>query len=316
MKPILRIACTSLALALLPLVARSATVSYAPPAGNLPVGRYHGLAYSAILPSGRLVMPAGTSVVTGMNSLGVVISPDGRFAITSNDDERGSAARSALDPNAGGGYSLTVVDTARMVAVAHYRAPGETFFSGLAAVKDPNDPAQTLVFAAGGASNAVYAFDLDPAGQLVPDARHTIAIPGPSDAAFADRGVSFPATLLASNDGRRVYVVDSGGESVAAIDTATRRLLAAPRRVGFSPSGVALAGSRLLVTNEGLMRYALLPTAASSLTFARPPSDPQNASSLSLLALDANGGFAGPVDALPMDPAPDGLRLVGGAHPT
>ena len=136
MKLILRIACASLALALLPLGARSATVSYAPPAGSLPAGRYHGLPYSAILPSGRLVTPAGTSIVTGMNSLGVVLSPDGRYAITSNDDEREALARSALDPDAGGGYSLTVVDTARMLAVSHYRAPGETFFSA-ALEQDP-----------------------------------------------------------------------------------------------------------------------------------------------------------------------------------
>jgi YVTN family beta-propeller protein len=312
----LRIACATLALALLPLGARSATVSYAPPAGSLPAGRYHGLPYDAILPSGRLVTPAGTSIVTGMNSLGVVLSPDGRYAITSNDDEREGAARSALDPDAGGGYSLTVVDTARMVAVMHYRAPGETFFSGLAAIKDPRDPAQTLVFAAGGASNAVYVFGLDPAGRLVPDARHTIPIPGPPDAAFADRGISFPATLLASSDGRRVYVVNAGGESVAAIDTSTRRLLAAPRRVGFSPSGVAVAGARLLVTNEGLMRYALLPAPTPSPVFDRPAAEPLNASSLSLLTLDASGGIAGPADALPMDATPDGLRLAGGAHPT
>ena len=48
-----------------------------------------------------------------------------------------------------------------MVDVMQYRAPGETFYSGLAAVRDPHDPAQTLVFAAGGAANAVYVFELD-----------------------------------------------------------------------------------------------------------------------------------------------------------
>jgi DNA-binding beta-propeller fold protein YncE len=263
-----------------------------------------------------LIVPAGTSIVTGMNSLSVVLSPDGRYAITSNDDESEAGARSALDPDASGGYSLTVVDTAHMVAVMHYRAPGETFYSGLAAVKDPRDPAQTVVFAAGGASNVVYAFDLDPAGRLVPDARHTIAIPGPSDAGFADRGISFPAALLASSDGRHVYVVGASGESVAAIDVATRRLLAPPRRVGFSPSGVAVAGSRLLVTNEGSMRYGLLPAATTAPAFDPAPADTQNASSLSLLALDANGAPAGPAESLAMDPSPDGLRLVGGAHPT
>ena len=311
-----RIACASLSLALLPLAADPATVNYAPPAGNLPAGRYHGQAYSAILPSGRLVTPAGTSIVTGMDSLGVALSPDGRFAITSNDDENDAGARSALDPEASGGYSLTVVDTARMVAVMHYRAPGETFYTGVAAVRDPRDPAQAIVFASGGASNGVYVFELTADGRLVPDARHTIAVPGPSDAAFADRGISFPSSLLASSDGKRVYVVASGGESVAAIDVATRRLLAPPQRVGFSPSSVAVAGSRLLVTNEGSMRYGRLAQPAANPTFDMPASDPLNASSLSAFALDAGGGIAGPAGQLAMDPAPDGIRIAGGAHPT
>ena len=209
-----------------------------------------------------------------------------------------------------------MIDTARMVATMHYRAAGESFYGGLAAVRDPSDPSRTLVFAAGGASNAVYAFDLDPDGRLVPDARHAIAIPGPSDAGFADRGISFPSALLASADGRRVYVVDAGGQSVAAIDVATRRLLAPPHRVGFSPSGAAIAGSRLLVTNEGLMRYGLLPAPVAIPPFERLAADPLNASSLSLLDLDAGGGIAGIAGSLPMDPMPDGLRLVGGAHPT
>ena len=53
-------------------------------------------AFSAVLPSGRLVTPAGTSVVTGMERCGVALTPDGRYAIATNDDERGAprAARS------------------------------------------------------------------------------------------------------------------------------------------------------------------------------------------------------------------------------
>jgi YVTN family beta-propeller protein len=316
-KVLSRIACAALALVLVPQGVRSATVSYAPPAGSLPAGRYHGQPYDAILPSGRLVMPAGTSVVTGMNTLGVVLSPDGRFAITSNDAERESSARSLLDPEASGGYSLSVIDTTRMLSVAHYRAPAETFYSGLAAVRDPRDANQTVVFAAGGAANAVYVFDLDAAGGLTPDTvRHTIAIPGPSDDAFADRGISFPSALLASLDGKHVYAVNAGGQSVGVIDVATRRLIAPPKRVGFAPNAVAVAGSQLLVSNEGLLRYGLLPAPQSAPAFERPVSDPVNASSLSFLALDAAGGIAGPSDALAMDVAPDGVRLVGGAHPT
>ena len=309
-------ASAAFALALLPAGAFSATVSYAPPAGNLPAGRYHALPYNAVLPSGRLVTPAGTSIVTGMNTLGVVLSPDGRYAITSNDSEREVGARSAIDPEASGGYSLSVIDTARMTATAHYRAPAETYYSGLAAVRDTRDPAQTIVFAAGGASNMVYAFDLDAAGQLVPDVQHAIAIPGATDPAFADRNISFPSALVASADGKRVYVVSMGGQSIAVIDVATRRLLTQPARVGFAPSSAAVAGSRLLVTNEGMLRYGFLPAPVAAPAFDRPPSDPLNASSLSVLALNGLGDLAGPSDAMPMDAAPDGLRIVGGAHPT
>lgn len=316
MKVLVRSAYAALALVLLPAGARSATVDYAPPAGNLPAGAYRGLPYEAVLPSGRLVVPAGTSVVTGTDTLGVALTPDGRYAIASNDDERDGAARSRIDPDASGGYSLTVVDTARMTAVAHYRAPGETFFGGVAAVKDPLDPSRTLVFAAGGASNAVYAFDLDDAGNLTPDAHHRIDVPGPADAAFANRGVSFPSALVASSDGRRVYAVDMSGDSVATIDTAARALSGAPVPVGFTPSGAAVAGSRLLVTNEGLMRYGVLPALAPAPPFAATAPDLADASSLSLLALDAGGQPAASGESVPMDPAPDGVRIAGGAHPT
>ncbi len=279
MKVIVRTAAAALALALLPLGARSATVDYAPPAGALPAGPLRGAASGAVLPSGRLVTPAGTSVATGAETLGLALTPDGRYAI------------------AAGGDTLTVVDTGRMTAVAHVSAPGESYAGGVAAVSDPQDPGRTLVFAAGGASHAVYAFDLDGDGNLVPDARHRIDVPGGS----------FPATLLASSDGRRVYAVDMLGDSVATIDTATRVLAGAPAAVGFAPCGAAIAGARLLITNEGLMRYGA----------SRPAGDDAGgASSLSLLALDATGRPAASGDAVPMDPPPDGVQLVGGAHPS
>ena len=103
---------------------------------------------------------------------------------------------------------------------------------------DPRDPIATLVFAAGGAANAVYVFDLDATGRLIPTRATRSRSRDRPIPAFADRGISFPRTLLAATDGRRVYVVNMGGDSVAAIDTATRRLVGAPRRVGFSPCGV------------------------------------------------------------------------------
>ncbi len=306
-----------------PADAVAPTVSYAPPAGALPAGRLHGSTYDAVLPSGRFVTPAGTSAVTGVGALGLALSPDGRFAIVGNDDEAPAPAMSTIDPGATGGPTLAVIDTGTMTPAFHLRAPaGETFLGGVLAVRDPAQPGQTLVLAAGGGSDAVYVFELDADGRLTPDARNTIRIPGPLDPAFADFGHSGPSALIAAADGRRAYVVDAAGGTVATIDLVTRRVIGVPRPVGFFPNSAALAGDRLLVTNEGMMRYGLMPQPAAAPPFGSPPAALERASSLSLIGITANGTLlppaletAGP-STVPMDPPADGLRIVGGAHPS
>lgn len=323
MKSFLRIAWSVLLAGLMPAAALGATVTLAAPAGNLPTGRYHSLTYSAVLPSGRLVTPAGTSIVTGMNALGVALTPDGRFAIVSNDDERDAGLRSAVDPRTYGGCSLTVVDTSTMTVVDRYRANGATFFVGVAALRDPADPTRTLVLASGGASNVVYAFTLDGIGHLTPDQHPTIAMPLPIDQAFADLGKSFPATLTVAADGRHAYVVNQAAGTVSVIDTATRQVAGAPHPVGFDPIGLALAGGQLIVANEGTMRYGVLPSPVTAPQFRTPAADLAHASSLSFarIAVDgtlASSAFDAPpfVSSLAMDPTPDGLRVVGSAHPS
>jgi len=322
------------ALALIALVAPTAVrakqppprpaVAYGAPAGGIPAGHLRGAVYDAVLPSGRIVTPAGTSVVTGMNALGAALTPDGRFAIVSCDDEREGKVHSTVDQGATGGFSLVVVDVSSMQVVDRYRAPDEKYWVGIAALADPKNPARTLVLAAGGPTNVVYAFTLDANGHLAPDARHVIAMPGPLDPAFADLGHSYPGTIVLAPDGRRAYVVNEAGGSISAIDTATRTLSGATRSVGFFPFGAALAGNRLAVTDEGLMRYAILSQQVTAPPFRTVTGDLQRASALSFVALAPNGDLsAQPQDAPPfanaplaMDATPDGLRTVGGAHPT
>ncbi|HEY4439466.1 MAG TPA: hypothetical protein VGN14_03365, partial [Candidatus Elarobacter sp.] len=302
----------------------AAAVSYAAPAGGMPAGHLRGATFDAVLPSGRLVTPAGMSVVTGMNALGVALTPDGRYAIVSNDDEREGQVHSAVDPGATGGFSLAVVDVSTMQVVDRYRAADEKYWVGIAALADPSSPSRTLVLAAGGPTNVVYAFVLDARGHLTPDARHLIAMPAPIDPSFADQGHSFPGTIVVSPDGRRAYVVNEAGGTVSAIDTARRTLSGPPRTVGFFPFGAALAGDKLIVTDEGLMRYGVLRQPVAVPEFRSVAADPQRASALSFVALapggdlSAQSGDAPPFAnaPLPMDPAPDGLKIVGGAHPT
>lgn len=304
--------------------ARVATVTYAAPAGNIPAGHLRGATYDAVLPSGRIVTPIGTSILTGMNALGLALSPDGKFAIVSNDDERQGAVHSLIDSGATGGFSLAVVDVASMRVVDRYRASGEKFWVGVAALTDPADPSRTLVLVSGGPTNVVYAFDLDANGKLTPDATHVVTPPTPADAAFADRGHTFPGTLVLSKDNRRAYVVNEAAGTVSAIDTATRTLSGPAQGVGFFPFGAALAGDRLVVSDEGLMRYANLAQPATAPPFRTVAADPRHASALSFVGIAAGGDLSAlPQDAPPfanapltMDPAPDGLHVVGGAHPT
>jgi DNA-binding beta-propeller fold protein YncE len=294
----------------------AAPVVFEAPAGRAPAGPTSlPDAFGRVLPSGRLLHPTGPSVVTGMNALGVALTPDGRFAIVSNDDERQANTASLLDSQATGGYSLAVVDTRTMHVISHYRAPGETFFAGVVALRDPANAANTLVLASGGPSNAVYAFDLDFAGNLNPDARHTIAVPTPVNPAFADVGKAFPATIVPAAAAGRAYVVDNLSNDVVQIDTAARAVVGAPVPVGFFPLAAALGATGLLVTNEGLMRYAkVAPTVAPP--FATVAPDPARASSLSVVPAYSDGSLAGgsPL-AVPLDPTPDGVRQIGGAHP-
>jgi YVTN family beta-propeller protein len=251
-----------------------------------------------------------------MNARGLVLSPDGRFAIVSNDDELGSTMTSALDPQTMGGYSLAVVDTQSMSVVSRYRAQGETFFSGLVALRDPQNAENTLVFASGGSSDVVYAFDLDSAGALTPDVSHLIPIPGPVDESLATNRRSFPAALVASPRGTSVYVVDNLGNDVTQIDTASRTLVGAPVPVGYFPFAAAFSSAGLLVANEGSMSYSLLQAPATMPPFAIPPPDIERSSSLSVVPSQIDGSLGPVIRAnVPLDRTPDGVRDVGGAHP-
>ena len=292
-------------------------VVFSAPAGDRPAGPSASSVFNVILPSGRIVAPAGTSVPVGMNALGVALSPDGRYAILSNDDERELAAVNALDRRIVGGFSLTVVDTRTMHVSDVYVPQGaDAFFVGIAALADPAHRGKTIVLVSEGPINEVRVFDLSKNGKLTVE-NDTIAMPAPADARFASQNHAFPGSLVVGKDGRHAYVVNNLANTVCAIDIKTRSLLGtAP--VGFFPYGIAVSGSRLFVTNEGLMNYAALAAPVSAPKFENPPANVQKASSLSVVPLAPGGDIlrGSPGGFVAMDPAPDGDRTAGGAHPS
>ena len=70
-----------------------------------------GAYYNGVLPNGRIVRPAGQTIQVGMNPLGIALSPDGHYLVTSNDDEREGGFTSLQSNVNVGNYSLSVVDT-------------------------------------------------------------------------------------------------------------------------------------------------------------------------------------------------------------
>jgi YVTN family beta-propeller protein len=259
----------------------------------------------AILPDGRIAAPVGQSIFVGTNPLGMAISPDGHYIIVSNDDDR-TGGLSIPAPPLAIGYSLAVVDAQRMNVASVYSDPSTTFFMGVAAVRDPRNPGNTIVLASDGRNGVVRVFDLGSGGQLTPEAE-TIALP-------AGSARPFPAGITVAPNGSTAYVVDNLNDAVVVIDLASRTVVRSIP-VGDFPFDVAVGGGHVLVSGGGLEAYAALNPPALTPQFASPVFDPERSSSLAVLDVAANGDFAGDPSTVHMDQAPDGTSTIGGASP-
>ncbi len=111
-----------------------------------------GSYYSGVLPSGAIVKPAGASIQIGMNPLGAAVTADGRFLITTNNDEREGGFPSFQNAANVGGYTLTVIDTATMAVVS--KITTGLFYIGL----QVTGTGPYKVWASGGPDNDVKAF--------------------------------------------------------------------------------------------------------------------------------------------------------------
>ena len=127
--------------------------------------------FHGVLPNGRKVLPAGVSVQIGMNPLGAALTPDGKYLITSNDDERENYfpdldVSAHTDPGsvvAHSAYSLSVIDTATMKVVSQIDTAGK-YFIGL----QVTGSGPYTVYASGGPENNVKVFTI-PANGIIPE---------------------------------------------------------------------------------------------------------------------------------------------------
>ncbi len=249
--------------------------------------------YHGVLPNGRIVHPAGVSAQVGMNPLGAALTPDGKYLVTTNDDERdgtGASSLSLRSPLNRGGYSLTVLNTDTMSPVSQINTAG-SFFIGLQVTRT----GPYAVWASGGPDNNVKLFTVSSAGAIsgptatipilpitpankgfvsnyTPDAAFNTADASgnkpPVPTNFSRTGttqITFPAGSALSPDGRFLYVACNGDNSLAVIDTLSRSMVRQVP-VGYFPYGVSVSGdgSQVLVVNWGITRYQ----------FAHPTYDP------------------------------------------
>lgn len=279
-------------------------IVYSAPAGSRPSGADRIHPTDAVLPNGRIAAPVGASLFVGTNPLGLALSPDGRFAIVSNDGAAANSANGASDALTPG-YSLCVVDTKTLRIVSTFRDASAAFFMGVAAAPDPSDRSRAIVLASDGAAGTVRVFGLDASGQLTTDG---VPIALPSGGTHR----AFPAEIAVTPDGRTAFVADNLGNSVVAIDVQSRSVLRS-LPVGDFPLYVAADSRYVLAAGTGLSAYAPLTTPAPQPQFAAPSFDPSKSSTVTVF--EAAGGGSGDPATVRMDSAPDGTQIVGGAAP-
>jgi YVTN family beta-propeller protein len=233
--------------------------------------------FHGVLPNGRVVRPSGVSVQVGMNPLGARLTPDGRFLITSNDDERDAGLTSLKNGQNRGGYSLTVINTGSMQVVSQIDTAGR-YFVGLAVT----GTGPYTVWASGGADHDVKLFTVSQSGQIAQATPARIVIPPvtPPNTGFvsnytpssnfaaasasvptgfsrtAANRMTFPAGVALSPDGRYLYVACNGDNSLAVIDTGAQRVVS-QAAAGYFPYDVAVGdeGGTVAVSNWGITEY-------------------------------------------------------------
>ena len=269
-----------------------------------------GSYYAGVLPNGKKVTPAGLSIQIGMNPLGVAVTPDGQYLVSSNDDEREGGYSSYQSATNVGGYSLTVVNTSTFSVVSQLQT-SQKFFVGLQISGPAGGP--YTVWAAGGPDNDVKLFSLSSTGVLTvgTPADVIIAPTLPQNAGYVSNYIpgapltsstsvpsgfskttgahtTFPAGIQLSPDGKYLYVACNGDQSVAIIDTHSKGVLK-QLPAGAFPYGIAVnaAGDRIAVSNWGIMEYK----------FANPTYDPNTGylTALGTTGTNLPDGFYAPV---------------------
>lgn len=195
-----------------------------------------------IIPNGRILTPAGKSIVVAPHPYGLTLSPDGHTAVTAN---------SGTSP-----LSITII---RNILSDHPEVrqvpPGPStdrgvlasVFMGLAVSND-----NRVVYVAGGQENKIFLFDLATGEKM-----------GFIDCSYVSGSVDYShgyiGDLVLSGDGGTIYAVDQIGFRMIIADTRSGKLLHNVP-VGRYPFGISLSEDeeKVYVANVGMFQYSMI----------------------------------------------------------
>jgi YVTN family beta-propeller protein len=195
-----------------------------------------------IIPNGRIVAPAGKSIVVAPHPYGLTLSPDGNTAVTANSGT--------------GPLSITIIrnilsDTPEVQQVPPGPSTDQgvlaSVFMGLAISKDSK-----TVYVAGGQENKIFLFDL-----ATGEKQGYIDCSYVSD--NSDYSHGYIGDMILSKDGEKLYAVDQIGFRMLIIDIASG-LLEHSVPVGRYPFGICLSPDekKVYVANVGMFEYNMI----------------------------------------------------------
>ena len=207
------------------------------PAGNLPARIDR--AGKTVLPNGRFITPRGRQIETAPHPYGLIVSPDGRTAITAN---------SGINP-----FSISIIRDVLGVSPAVRQVPEgvktdngilEACFMGLAV-----SPNNKTIYVAGGETNKIFLFDLNTGKKT-----GTITCAAKTDAADYRHG--YIGDMALSRDGKTLFALDQIGFRMLIIDMATQKIRHNVP-TGRYPFGITLSPDEktVYVANVGVFEY-------------------------------------------------------------
>src|SRR5450759_2771389 len=193
-----------------------------------------------VIPNGRLLTPAGKSLVVAPHPFGLALSSNGEIAVTAN---------SGIKP-----LSISIIRDLNSVAPQIQQVPPgfandegvlESVFMGLAI-----SPDNSKVYVAGGQGNSILTFDL-----LTGSKKDSV------DCSVSEDGTKFPdgyiGDMAMTKDGNYIFAVDQMNFRMVIVDTRKMKVINSVP-VGRYPFGVALSHDekKVYVANVGMFQYS------------------------------------------------------------